>query len=90
MPTRDSNVGPQTQAEYPKFFWSTVGVSPSIVKQLSPADMEALINAFHVLTGADPLGAEKSPGLMWEEWKRSREGRVHGSRAAAAAECARK
>jgi len=78
MPTRDSNVGPEKSPEYPKFFWTTIGLTAGTLKQLSPADMEALVNAFHVLTGADPLDPASlhSPHLLWENWKRSRAGRV--------------
>lgn len=59
-----------TMRSYPQFHVTVVGLSPSRLKQFSPADMDALCCAFQALTFKDPLEEGRSPAVLWEEWKR--------------------
>ena len=43
---------------YPKFQSAVVGLAPDKMKTLSPEDMEALCDAFYMLTRTEALGPE--------------------------------
>ncbi len=56
--------------EYPRFFQTIVGLTPSRMRQYTPADMEALFNAFQCLTLEDPLADGAKPAEIWEAFKK--------------------
>lgn len=50
-----------TVLTYPKFDFVIVGINEGKLKQLSPLDMQALVDAFKELTGVDPLADGVKP-----------------------------
>ena len=56
--------------DYPKYFPTVVGLSPSTMKHVKPADLKALCEAFLELTTVEPLHPSASIAEAWEAWRK--------------------